>query len=387
MLKILRNKARPAINGKGSATHIGRSENGLVAQESFMRTIYLEQKRTERSRRRFVLMLLESTSLLAGGAVFEKVVAAVWGATRETDVKGWYREGSVIGIVFTEIAPAEGRTIANSLLTKVNAALSKTLSGEQKNQLKVTCHVFPEDWHERDSDDSTGTKESAVHPDLLHDSDPKRLALLIKASMDVVGSLVALILASPFLLAIAVAIKLTSKGPILFRQQRVGQYGRKFTFLKFRSMYTANDHKIHEEYVKQLIAGTVNGDKRSGGAQTSVYKIINDPRITSVGRFLRKTSLDELPQFLNVLIGEMSLVGPRPPIPYEVECYDIWHKRRLLAVKPGITGLWQVKGRSRTNFDEMVRLDLKYGQTWSLWLDSKTLLQTPRAVFSGDGAY
>jgi lipopolysaccharide/colanic/teichoic acid biosynthesis glycosyltransferase len=106
-----------------------------------------------------------------------------------------------------------------------------------------------------------------------------------------------------------------------------------------------------------------------------------------VGRFLRKTSLDELPQFFNVLKGEMSLVGPRPPIPYEVESYDIWHRRRLLEVKPGITGLWQVKGRSRTTFDDMVRLDVEYATSWSLWLDIKILLKTPMAVFAGDGAY
>jgi lipopolysaccharide/colanic/teichoic acid biosynthesis glycosyltransferase len=382
MLKILRPKAQ-----KVSASRNGSASHGLVARESFMRTIYLEQKRTERSRRRFVLMLLESPSLLEGGAEFEKVVSALWASTRETDLKGWYREGSVIGIVFTEIAPAEGRTVANSLLTKINTALDRVLNAEQRSRLKLTCHIFPEDWHDHDSDDSPDSKETSFDPHLLRDSDPKRLALLVKAAMDVVGSLAALILVSPLLLVIAAAVKLTSKGPILFRQQRVGQYGRKFTFLKFRSMYTANNHKIHQEFIKELIAGNANSSKPAGGAQTSVYKITNDPRITTVGRFLRKTSLDELPQFLNVLRGDMSLVGPRPPIPYEVECYDIWHKRRLLAVKPGITGLWQVRGRSKTSFDEMVRLDLKYGETWSLWLDVKILLETPRAVFTGDGAY
>ena len=117
------------------------------------------------------------------------------------------------------------------------------------------------------------------------------------------------------------------------------------------------------------------------------YKIVNDPRVTRVGRFLRKTSLDELPQFLNVLQGNMSLVGPRPPLPYEVESYRIWHKTRLLATKPGITGLWQVEGRSRVKFDEMVRMDLKYAKTWSLWLDIKILLQTPRAALWGTGAH
>src|SRR2546422_5417446 len=119
----------------------------------------------------------------------------------------------------------------------------------------------------------------------------------------------------------------------------------------------------------------------------AIYKLTNDPRLTRLGRFLRKTSLDELPQFLNVLRGEMSMVGPRPPIPYELEAYDIWHRRRLLDVQPGITGLWQVSGRSRLPFDDMVRLDLKYARAWSLWLDLKILLRTPHAVFSGEGAY
>ena len=140
------------------------------------------------------------------------------------------------------------------------------------------------------------------------------------------------------------------------------------------------------EYVKQFIAGHVNPGA-PGGNGTVIYKITDDPRVTRVGRFLRKTSLDELPQFLSVLRGEMSLVGPRPPIPYELESYDVWHRRRLVEVKPGITGLWQVNGRSRLRFDDMVRLDLKYAKAWSLVMDIKILLKTPRAVFSREGAY
>ncbi|MGC2230023.1 MAG: sugar transferase, partial [Candidatus Acidiferrum sp.] len=119
----------------------------------------------------------------------------------------------------------------------------------------------------------------------------------------------------------------------------------------------------------------------------AVFKITNDPRVTPIGRFLRKTSLDELPQFWNVLRGEMSLVGPRPPVPYEFKIYNIWHRRRVLEVKPGVTGLWQVSGRSRMSFDDMVRLDLRYTQSWSLWLDVKILMATPRAVLTGEGAY
>jgi lipopolysaccharide/colanic/teichoic acid biosynthesis glycosyltransferase len=134
-----------------------------------------------------------------------------------------------------------------------------------------------------------------------------------------------------------------------------------------------------------LIAGEAerNGNENGEG----VFKITNDPRITSIGKLLRRASLDELPQFINVLRGEMSLVGPRPPVAYEVEAYDVWHRRRILEAKPGITGLWQVNGRSRVKFDDMVRLDLRYAKTWSPWLDVKILLRTPGAVISGGGAY
>ena len=134
-----------------------------------------------------------------------------------------------------------------------------------------------------------------------------------------------------------------------------------------------------------LIAGG-GSLEQNGSNQRIQYKLTADPRITPLGKLLRKTSLDELPQFFNVLTGEMSLVGPRPPVTYEFESYDLWHKQRLLAVKPGITGLWQVDGRSRMKFDDMVRLDIKYARSWSLWLDLKVLLQTPPAVLSGDGA-
>jgi lipopolysaccharide/colanic/teichoic acid biosynthesis glycosyltransferase len=203
--------------------------------------------------------------------------------------------------------------------------------------------------------------------------------------MDIAGSVLALIVLSPFLLVIAGAIRLTSKGPVFFRQQRVGQYGKPFTFLKFRSMYVGNDPTVHKEYVRKLILGQAERNT-SNGSTDGVYKLTKDNRITVLGQFLRRTSLDELPQFINVLKGEMSLVGPRPAIPYEVDAYDIWHRRRVLEAKPGITGLWQVNGRSRVKFDDMVRLDLRYARSWSPWLDLKILMSTPKAVFLGNGA-
>ena len=194
-----------------------------------------------------------------------------------------------------------------------------------------------------------------------------------------------LILSAPLFLMIALAIKVSSKGPVLFKQKRVGLYGQHFTFLKFRSMYVDTDYSIHKEFVTKFIADETERQSLNGEGKR-LYKLTADKRISRVGRFLRSTSMDELPQLLNVLKGEMSLVGPRPPIPYEVAVYETWHRRRVLEAKPGITGLWQVTARSSVKFDEMVRLDLRYSATWSPWLDLKILLQTPFAVIKGTGA-
>jgi lipopolysaccharide/colanic/teichoic acid biosynthesis glycosyltransferase len=203
--------------------------------------------------------------------------------------------------------------------------------------------------------------------------------------MDIVGSATAIVVLSPIFFVVALLVKLSSKGPILYKQERLGQFGRPFTFLKFRSMDANNDPKIHQEFMKRVISGDHDGDAEGGDKK--VYKMINDPRITRVGRFLRKTSLDELPQFFNVLRGEMSLVGPRPPLAYECQEYEIWHRRRVLEVTPGITGLWQVTGRSRISFDDQVRLDLQYVRSWSLWLDIQILIKTPGAVLLGGDAF
>jgi lipopolysaccharide/colanic/teichoic acid biosynthesis glycosyltransferase len=220
-----------------------------------------------------------------------------------------------------------------------------------------------------------------LYPDLSKRHALKRHGPVLKRAMDIFGSLAALIAFLPAFAIIALLVKLTSKGPVLFCQKRVGQYGREFNFFKFRTMYVDNDSEIHREYVTKLIAGGADLGQGKG-----VYKLVNDPRITALGRFLRKTSLDELPQFVNVLKNDMSLVGPRPPVPYEYERYKVWHKRRVLELKPGLTGLWQVEGRSRTTFDEMVRMDIKYASASSLWIDIKILWQTPAAMFSGRGA-
>jgi lipopolysaccharide/colanic/teichoic acid biosynthesis glycosyltransferase len=268
------------------------------------------------------------------------------------------------------------------MLEKVRGALSEALPQEKVSQISVSFHFFPEDWEGEDPDHLANI---TLYPDLSRKQETRKFALGVKRSMDIVGSSAALLLLSPVFGAVALAIKMSSKGPVLFKQERLGQFGKKITVLKFRSMRTDCDAKIHEEYVSQFIAGQVDGAASAGNRP--VYKIQEDPRVTRLGKFLRRTSLDEFPQFWNVLVGDMSLVGPRPPVPYEYKAYELWHRRRVLEIKPGITGLWQVEGRSRTRFDEMVRLDLKYARGWSIWLDLKILFQTPAAVLTGDGAH
>ena len=373
-----------AMNGRTVSSDNGTSPP--FSEELFTKFLCLERKRAERSRNPFALMLIDASKLLKrdrGNTYLEPLAVALSLSTRETDIWGWYKEGSVIGVILTEIGATDRNALCNTILPKVTAALQSNLGPNQIQEIHISFHVFPDD----PGSQNGGSADSTLHlyPDLQRQKKTKKGARLIKRVIDIVGSLTALILGAPTFLAIALAIKLTSKGPILFKQKRVGQYGVWFTFLKFRSMYTQNDPKIHQDYVRQLISG--NNECKQTDGNGGVYKLKDDPRITRVGQFLRKTSLDELPQFFNVLRGEMSLVGPRPPIPYEIEVYDIWHRRRFLEAKPGITGLWQVKGRSKLKFDEMVRLDLRYTRDWSLGLDLNILLQTPRAVFFGKDAF
>jgi exopolysaccharide biosynthesis polyprenyl glycosylphosphotransferase len=212
-------------------------------------------------------------------------------------------------------------------------------------------------------------------------SDAERL---IKRVSDILISLTALIALSPLWLIISLLIKFDSRGSIFFKQERVGMDGRIFLCYKFRTMKTDADENVHREAYRKNIEGLAGAN--AGDDEKPVFgKVKNDPRITRVGRFLRRSSLDELPQFLNVLKGDMSVVGVRPPIPYEVENYDLRHRKRL-DMKPGITGLWQVSGRNRLTFEEMVKIDLYYIENWSLWLDLKIILLTLPAVLRGDGA-
>ena len=362
------------------------AERGALGEEAFKRLIAIERKRTERSKSPFVLMLLEVTNhqnLEKTKRALDCIVAALLTASRDTDVVGWYKENSVVGAMFTGLVISDRNSILSAILNRVSETLRNELSFEQFSQISISFHLFPDDW---ENDKPGRPSNSALYPDLTTHNQNRRSLLIVKRSIDILGSGAIALVCLPLFVVIAIAVRASSKGPILFRQERIGQFGQSFTFLKFRSMYVDNDHKVHQEFVQKLISQE-EGPAEQAGGKRAVYKITNDKRVTQIGRFLRRTSLDELPQFLNVLKGDMSLVGPRPPIPYELAAYQTWHRRRVLEVKPGITGLWQVTGRSRVKFDEMVRLDLRYATSWTPWLDFKILLQTPLAVIRGSGAY
>jgi lipopolysaccharide/colanic/teichoic acid biosynthesis glycosyltransferase len=355
----------------------------VLGENVFHSMLTLERRRAERSRKPFVLMLLDA-NLEIGAAVqiLRQAVDIVVACKRETDLAGWYKQGAILGIIFTEVNLEGEIPVTETLRTKIETAFVKHLGRDRANKIAISVHIFPESW---DKDSSGWVADSKLYPDLKRKSSHKRLPLVIKRAIDIAGSGALLLVLSPFLAVIMALIKLTSKGSVIYKQERLGRFGARFKCLKFRTMYSNNDPKIHQEYVQKFIAGTDGLDK-SEGSDKPVYKLVKDPRVTFIGGILRKTSLDELPQFWNVLRGDMSLVGPRPPVPYEFEVYDIWHRRRVLEVRPGVTGLWQVSGRNRTRFDEMVRLDLRYCQTWSIWLDLKILLATPGAVINGGGA-
>ena len=356
----------------------------ILPENLFLGILCLERKRAERSNKKLLLLVIdaeEAVKTRSSAEVLRGIIRSANAARRETDLAGWYKHGSVLAILFTEFGSLEDATIVDGLLERVRRELAAQLSLEAFRQVHVSVHVFADGPKGRNSN---GSENPAFYPDLLRSDDSKKTAIVLKRMMDVAGSVVAMGLLLPVFAVIAIAIKLTSEGPVFFKQDRVGLFGKPFGFLKFRSMYAKNDPKIHQDFMKRLIGGQHG---MAPGNQKPVYKMTDDPRVTRIGRILRRTSLDELPQFINVLKGEMSLVGPRPPIPYEYQEYDMWHRRRVLEVKPGITGLWQVKGRSRVCFDDMVRLDLQYAQEWSLWLDVQILLKTPRAVLIGEGAY
>jgi lipopolysaccharide/colanic/teichoic acid biosynthesis glycosyltransferase len=332
-----------------------------------------ERKRAERFDQPCMLILVTTTpGAVPDSLSWATVIAALHSIAGETDVLGWLDKDATLGLIVPEIGtdPAVHR----ALHARLRRDLVLRLASEGAlDRFSIQLHV------------NSGAQAASMPAEPLPSERHPRVAATVlrdamKRGLDIVGSIALLLLVLPVYVIVGALVKLTSEGPMFFRQDRVGRMGRPFKMLKFRTMFLNSDSAIHQKYVTDFIASSDRLD------QNGVFKIVDDPRVTPVGRILRKTSLDELPQFWNVLRGDMSLVGPRPPLAYEVKQYKPWHYRRVVEAKPGITGLWQVTGRSRTTFDDMVRLDLRYARTCSVWTDLKILLATPRAVISGKGA-
>jgi lipopolysaccharide/colanic/teichoic acid biosynthesis glycosyltransferase len=360
-----------------------RRHQHVIAQELFGHVFTRERRRAERFDQPFVLLLIASDSIALSGTATEgittksqtlwtNVIDAVTTAAGDTAVLGWFQDHVLLGAIVPD-------DCASGLEARVRQELRGRLLATTADRISITSQVYSSGAPRPDESGARG----ALHilRDASHHGNPAHYRL--KRALDWAGSLVLLLILSPVMLLIATLLKLTSPGPVLFRQTRVGQMAKPFTMLKFRTMRVNADPGLHHEFVTRFIR---SGAQLHPAGRKALFKLTNDPRVTPLGRILRKTSLDELPQLWNVLRGEMSLVGPRPPLHYEVEQYRYWHWRRVLDAKPGITGLWQVAGRSRTTFDEMVRLDIRYARTCSLWTDIKILLATPRAVMSGKGA-
>ena len=416
----------------GSTTVHSQLNAYLLSQKDFLMRMREERLRSERYQTPLSLVILDVNGLtecfvaggsISGTALFKHLAAVLRNSTREYDIKGWYQEGEA-GILTPNTNEAGARALARNLIGGLTHRLGFDPSGGQQDLSRfVRLASLPSqgsylaaggDKNEARPAPPSARQYRLSFPDpsppamhyksargrvaevalvswpisveILTQEQVRKLELLIKRGIDIVGSLFGIALFGPLMLLIALLVKLTSPGPVLFRQERLGFLERPFTFMKFRSMRVNSDHSIHRDYVTKLINGQ-NKAINNGTKEQPLYKITGDSRVTPIGRFLRKTSLDELPQFFNVLMGDMSLVGPRPPIPYEYEIYQRWHCRRVLEVKPGITGLWQVSGRSATGFDDMVRLDLSYVRNWSLWLDTEILLKTFWAVVSTKGGY
>jgi lipopolysaccharide/colanic/teichoic acid biosynthesis glycosyltransferase len=373
----------------------------------FCQRIREERSRSDRSGLPFSLIIISLENIPTDEArTLTRAIVKFDSKLRLSDVMGWY-DRKVLGIILPGAREEEARNVLNRLKSFVISS-NKALNVREiiKNDGNFTIMEYPRDvwdclWNGGNNPDQNNPGNN---DDRNTNSPLSRYKFLERSSLlwrkhrtensllfyDVSKRLIDLILGSmlllaflPLMLLIALLIKTTSRGPVLYRQTRIGRFGREFTFYKFRTMYHNCDEKMHRDYVLRLIK---NRAEKKVSNNRSYFKLVDDPRITPLGRILRKTSLDELPQLFNVLKGDMSLVGPRPPIPYEVEQYDVWQLRRVLDVKPGLTGLWQVSGRASTTFDEQVRLDLRYVANHSLWMDILILLRTFKAVCNMEGA-
>jgi lipopolysaccharide/colanic/teichoic acid biosynthesis glycosyltransferase len=350
----------------------------IEPQDQFLQRIAFEWRRAERSGKPALLVLLRGLDRLNEKRA--PLVEKLCSVCRETDICGWFEPDCALGILCLELGKCKIEEARRAIVTKITACVKST-GVWQANAIRITAHALPPYVRAEAIDKQNQYVADAIWSAVCT---PHPLAFAILRTCDICLSLALLIMAFPVLLTIAVCIRVSSRGPAFYRQIRIGQNGRTFCIYKFRTMESGTDDSRHRDYVRRFIRG--DAEQHVDDSGHTVFKLTNDARITRVGKWLRRTSLDELPQLWNVLKGEMSLAGPRPPLAYEVESYDLWHRRRVYEIKPGLTGRWQVRGRSRCSFDEMIRMDLEHGKPHFLSLYFRTLLETPRAVLLGHGA-
>ena len=357
------------------------SHNGIPSREEFSRILERERERSDRSGQGFSLVVFEYGTQESHTDRMQILVDCILSRrVRAIDEVGWFNEGSVATMLACT-SPDGAWKFAKDVVGGIPAGTEAPV-----------CRVFtyPSSWISRENGNGEGRKDS--HDETLRVSDSRartqqgagqshckseRFEQIMgrpippwKRFLDILGALVGLILFSPLFLLIAIFIKIVSPGPVFYQQERVGYLGKRFAFWKFRTMHVDNDATGHKQYLSHLI----NGD-----APMTKLDARRDPRIIPFGKFIRESCLDEFPQLFNVLQGDMSLVGPRPCLPYEAEEYLQWHARRFDIV-PGMTGLWQVSGKNRLTFKEMIRLDIRYARFMSPWLDAKILLLTAPAI-------
>lgn len=343
------------------------SLDDVLPRHQFLSQLRREKRRTERSKAPLSIATFRLDGTRGDGLdKVQLLLRLLQDNKRETDILGCI-DNDCVAIILPETNLDGMQGFMQKVAQRVTDLSFATSTATYPNELFESL--------------ATGRQSSRdLEPMFLDRSAGEpRFGYLLKRGVDVTGAMLGILILSPLMLITASAIAMTSPGPIIYKQVRLGKRGTPFVFYKFRSMFCSVDDRIHREYVTRLIEGE-RQEGTQGKSAKPWAKIQDDPRVTRVGQFIRKTSIDELPQLFNVLKGDLSLVGPRPPLSYEVEKYQSWHLRRILDTKPGITGLWQVEGGSHTTFDDMVRMDLRYVRHCSLMLDIRILVKTLTVV-------
>lgn len=359
----------------------GISTQGLMDEKTFRLEIEKERQRAHRLLRPLSLVTYRVEGKCEfytnKPSIINLLGSSLINCTREYESKGWLIENEVlsVGILLPDTAPHQTDPIHNRVKETFNCSINRLFSN-LSNHIKLVTTVRAISLSEDENNTvgaervAAGSADSRIAPTLV----TTRGIPNWKRLFDILISLLGLICALPIFVVLPLFIKIVSPGPIFFCQTRVGYRGQPFTMLKFRTMKPNADNSNHQQYLAQLIAEAKQTNKTSAMA-----KLEDDPQIIPCGKVIRALCLDEVPQLINVIRGEMSLVGPRPPIPYEADEYEVWHRQRFDAV-PGMTGLWQVSGKNRLSFNEMVRLDIRYAHSVSMGRDWRILLSTFPAI-------